>query len=218
MNNLFHRDIYIDINSENAILAKNKISKYDSITKFQMKSCINKYGKDICEYYAWDTVHKWIYNNQRFTYEFINGLKQLLNTYMIYDQLTSSELNYINYYENIVFAQHRNWKNLLVSFDLISNDEEIIYKYDVLYAYQIINDKPNKIFDNCEIYISTKRIIVSESNMFFSIPYDDITLLKLKNYWLEIKYKKIMFYIYSNDLHYIFNSIEQIFKFMGIYL
>jgi hypothetical protein len=130
--------------------------------------------------------------------------------YLSYE-LTAYEQEYIKHYHGIVFAKIRNLKSLIVDFPT-QNDEIVYYKYENTSFYHIVGEQMIPIKRNGELFITSKKILLSQNLDVFPVEFDDIINYKVSPYGLLImtKYNTYAFKAYDDYLAYV--SLERVLR------
>jgi hypothetical protein len=142
-------------------------------------------------------------------------LEYLLHKLYLVNELTPYEQEYIKHYHGIVFAKIRNLKSLIVDFPLQKN-EIAYYKYENTSLYRLVDQKIIPIKRNAELFITTKKILLSHDLDVFPIEFDDIVNYKISRFGLLIitKHNTYAFKAYDDYLPYV--SLERIFRLENI--
>jgi hypothetical protein len=127
------------------------------------------------------------------------------------NELNAYEQEYVKHYHGINFAKTRNLKSLIVDFPLQAN-EIAYYKYENVSFYKIVNNKMIPIKRNGELFITTRKILLSHNLNIYPIQLEDITNYKVSKYGLLIftKHNTYAFKAYDDYLLYV--SLERIFR------
>lgn len=162
--------------------------------------------------YRFEVLNQWIINNSDYNHKFVTNLKEIVYSLGLESYLTTQEKNYINNFNSVVFAKNRNIKNLVVDFELETN-EEIWYTYEIFAVYSYAHEEWKQIIRNTQLYLSNQRVIIATSgNVHLSINYIDLVEMKLKNNCLEIKTYAKSYLIVAEDIKTLYVSFERVGK------
>jgi CMP-N-acetylneuraminic acid synthetase len=126
------------------------------------------------------------------------------------NELNAYEQEYIKHYRAIVFAKIRNLKSLIVDFPLQKN-EIAYYKYKNTSFYRLTGQKLTPIKRNGELYITTKKIMLTHNMDVFPIEFENILNYKISRFGLTIITKENTFIFKTYDDYLPYVSLERIF-------
>ena len=112
--------------------------------------------------YRFEVLNQWIINNSDYNHKFVTNLKEIVYSLGLESYLTTQEKNYINNFNSVVFAKNRNIKNLVVDFELETN-EEIWYTYEIFAVYSYAYEEWKQIIRSTQLYLSNQRVIIATS-------------------------------------------------------
>lgn len=151
-------------------------------------------------------------NNYEYSKSYVASLEDMINKLYLTNELNSFEQQYIKNFQAIVFAKNRNLKQLIVDFPIEKN-EFVFYRYNLITFKQINQTNVVRIIKQPEIYITTRRIIISNKLDIISMYFTSINNFQyLKNQILIDLIGGISCFITSNNNQEIIESIKRILK------
>lgn len=196
-------------------LLTNKLSfkKINSIF-FNIKKYfeLKNYDNFVC--YCFDFVREWINNNEMYTENYIENLEKIIKKLNLINKLNAFEEEYIYHFKSVIFAKKRNLKKLIVDFPLeefssvMWNKEEAVYYHFV--DSQLIDENNNILINDCNIYLSTNRIVCSLTSSFYSFNLNEIEVYKKGKKYFDFFYKNKKYYINAIDNYEFYVSFQRI--------
>jgi hypothetical protein len=161
--------------------------------------------------YRFELLKHWIRENEFYSEGYINHLDKLIHKMFLTNELNAYEQEYIKHYHGVVFAKTRNLKSLIVDFPLQKN-EIPYYKYENTSFYRLVNNKMIPIERNGELFITTRKILLSHDLNVFPIEFENIINYKVSRYGLLITTANntYVFKAYDDYLPYV--SLERVFR------
>lgn len=198
---------------KNSLKRKLTFKKINSIF-FNIKKYfkLENYNHFIC--YCFQFIKEWINKNEIYTESYIEKLEKLIKKLHLSTLLNAFEEEYIYHFKSVVFAKKRNLKKLIVDFPLeeFSNvawdKEEAVYYHFV--DSQLIDEKNNLLINDCNIYLSTNRIICSLPSSFYSFNLNEINIYKKGKKYFDFIYKDKKYYINAIDNYEFYVSFQRI--------
>lgn len=197
---------------------KKQLNLY-TLTSFTSKKTLKLYREEYEEeflVYRFSLLKQWISINERFTKAYVKTLNDILKNLLLNENLNGYELDYIDYYNQVVFDKTRNLKNLIVDFAILDN-EEIYYKFDIdVLGQHRGENNVDILFENNEIFITEKRLVAVNKEYYYSIFFSNIKYFKIKNFCLEIQEENgVNIWIFAPNVHAIYVSLERILKMLN---
>lgn len=212
MKNFFEREATSNYQTGYLPLAK-KFFTHENILSYPKSKILSFYrsvDKQDFLAYRFEVLRKWMIANERYTYSYFNNLQTIIDKLYLDDDLNSYEQQYIRNIQDVVFAKMRNLKQLIVDFE-IEKSELIFYRYEIKSFNEIIDNDVRTHFSNCDVYITTKRLVVSEHINTLSLPYELIKNYEFKMNELIINMNNGKKYsIKCNEIPTIYVSLERV--------
>lgn len=197
----------------NSLTKKLSFKKINSIF-FNIKKYfkLKDYDNFVC--YCFDFVREWINKNEMYIESYIEKLERIIKKLNLWNVLNAFEEEYIYHFKSVIFAKKRNLKKLIVDFPLekfsnISLDkEEAVYYHFV--DSQLIDENNNILANDCNVYLSTNRIVCSLSSSFYSFNLNEINIYKKGKRYFDFIYKNKTYYINAIDNYEFYVSFQRI--------
>lgn len=188
----YNKDKLADLESK--LSSSNRSFDLWDINKWTKKILINFHSQvNEKEFLAlrFKILKKWFLQNEQLNSKFCNEFKRNIKKLNLQNYLNANEINYIYKLESYIFFLNRNIKSLIVSIELLKN-EEAYFHYENLKLFEY--DKKNyKSIISGDLYITNQRIVVTNLTFCFSILINQI-----KN----IQNSKNCIYIFTSDKRY----------------
>ncbi|MGL4951689.1 MAG: hypothetical protein ACRC4L_01745 [Mycoplasma sp.] len=195
--------------------------KYDEIFKIWSKTLninnfhywnknkvINLFSKEYEKeflVFRFNLLREWINLNKDESVVYLNTLLKIINILCLKNYLNAKEKNYIFDLKTKNFTNSRNLKSLIIDFEQSKN--EITY-----FHYRKVSVLFNgKIIEMADLYLTTKRIVITYLNEIISFLIDKILNLTFFNEYFQFEYYGKLYKFYYSDINVLELSFHRLF-------
>jgi len=213
MKNFFkreHSEQYFDTYVP-SIKDKFNYQNIETSNKYKVMSCFH-YGqeKDFLAY-RFDVLSEWMKVNERYQQTFIDRLNRVIDILCLREEFNSFEQQKIIEIEGIIFAKWRNLKQQIVDFPLYDN-EFVFYRYEID-SFGKPNERYSSKTEDLVLFITTKRIVISQHLYTISLDYEAIANYKVSKFGIIFNMKNGNSYeVKCDNVYAIYVSLERVLK------